>query len=150
VEALKLSRRPDGEDPFERVLLSACFELPSGPLHIFNAHFSWVKEQLEDNLAEALPFIQRPNNPAMLMGDFNAPAGQGLLYLLGEAGWVDAWKELHPGEPGPTFEAGQPTLRIDYMWSNAHLAPYIRDISILGAGPHHLSDHLGLISTLDF
>src|SRR5687768_15811449 len=39
--AVPLSLRPGLDDTNERVLLYARFDLPDGPLHVFDAHFSW-------------------------------------------------------------------------------------------------------------
>ena len=81
------------------------------------------------------------------------PAGQDQLYLFEEAGWVDAWKALHPANPGYTYEAGNPTIRIDYAWLNPFLANRLETIEIVadraGADGEHVSDHYGLLVTLD-
>lgn len=155
VEQLKLSLRDDSEDRTRRVLQSACFERPGGSFYVFNAHFSWVEQQLEDNVNETLPFIRAAPDPALLIGDMNSPAspgaaGQGGLYLLEEAGWIDAWAQLRPDEPGYTFEAGNPSIRIDYAWANPKAAPLLRRIEIVGEGGPDLSDHLGLVVELEF
>jgi endonuclease/exonuclease/phosphatase family metal-dependent hydrolase len=153
-DSLRLSLRPGLQDTTRRVLLMASFDLPAGPLHVFNAHFSWVHEQLEDNITEALPWINEIQSPALLVGDLNAPAGEGLLYLLSEAGWVDAWEALRGDQPGYTFEAGQPSIRIDYAWANPFLVDRLRSIEVIcdQAGPsgEHVSDHYGLLVGLDF
>lgn len=153
VDFLRLTNIGGIEDTNRRVLLSARFDLPGGPLHVFNAHFSWVAEQLRNNVDEALPYITAVQEPAILVGDLNAPAGQDQLYLFEEAGWVDAWKALRPDDPGYTFEAGQPSIRIDYAWLNPFLANRLEDIRIVAnqTGPNgsHVSDHAGLLVTLD-
>lgn len=152
-DSLRLSLRPGLEDANRRVMATVRLDLPSGPLHLFNAHFSWVKEQLEDNINEALPWITAVQAPALLVGDLNAPAREGLLYLLSEAGWVDAWQALRGDQPGHTFEAGQPTIRIDYAWANPFLVQHLRSIDIVADQPgpsgEYVSDHYGLLVGLD-
>jgi endonuclease/exonuclease/phosphatase family metal-dependent hydrolase len=153
VDFLRLTNIGGIEDTSRRVLLSGRVDSGAGSLHVFNAHFSWVAEQLQNNIDEALPFITAVQEPAVLVGDLNAPAGQGLLYLFEEAGWVDAWKALHPAQPGFTFEAGRPSIRIDYAWLNPFLAARLQAVDLVAdqTGPHgeHVSDHYGLMVTLD-
>lgn len=150
-EELPLSLRPGLDDTNQRVVIHARFDLPGGPLHLFNAHFSWNPEQAKDNLDEALPFIDSINDPALLAGDFNIPPESDLLDVLRQAGWQDAWEKLRPGDPGATFEADNPRLRIDYAWANPALAPHLRAIERVrseGEGIR-MSDHLGLKVVLD-
>jgi endonuclease/exonuclease/phosphatase family metal-dependent hydrolase len=151
-DSLALSLRPGLQDTDQRRVLHACFELPVGTFHLFNAHFSWVGEQASDNLDEALPYIETGDEPALLVGDFNIPAGEPLLARLRQAGWTDAWTALHPGEEGLTFEAGSLSIRIDYAWLNPALAPHLDSIEIIANealdGHARLSDHLGLLVRL--
>lgn len=150
VDALKLSLRPALEDNNQRLMQKVRFDLPDGPFYLFNAHFSWVDDQLRDNVADALPYLQAIREPALLMGDLNAPAGKNLLDGFARAGWVDAWERLHSGQPGYTFEAGNPSIRIDYAWANPALAPHLQALEVLGeASRQHLSDHLALLVSLD-
>ncbi len=145
-DSLPLSLQPGLEDANRRLLLHAAFELPHMVLHLFNAHFSWVPEQARENLKQAIPYIGRVTGPALLVGDFNTPAGSGLLDPLMQAGWTDAWARLHPDDPGATFEAPKTKLRIDYAWVNPALSSKLKGIElILGdTGKIRMSDHLGL------
>jgi endonuclease/exonuclease/phosphatase family metal-dependent hydrolase len=150
-DSLPLKRQPGLEDNNQRAILYARFNLPGGPLHLFNGHFSWVREQTQENLDQALPFIGAVQGPALLVGDLNIPSDSDLLDRLREAGWTDAWEKLHPGQDGFTFEADHPYMRIDYAWANASLAPKLHDIEIIrhDTGLARLSDHLGLKIDLD-
>ncbi len=154
VEEHKLSLIPVMEDDSQRVVLKARFDLPGGPFYLFNAHFSWVEEQLKDNVADTRSFMSPVTGPALLVGDLNAPAGKGLLEPFRQAGWVDAWEKLRGSEQGYTFEAGNPSMRIDYAWANPALAPRLGSIDVVGdrRGPagEHMSDHLGLLVSLNF
>lgn len=150
-DSLTLNLRPGLDDTHQRTVVYSRFDLPGGPLHVFNAHFSWNPEQGKDNLEETLPFIDSVKDPALLAGDFNIPPESGLLDILRRAGWVDAWEHLRPGEAGHTFEAHRPTTRIDYLWANPALAPHLKGIERLRYenGSIRLSDHLGLRVELD-
>src|SRR5690606_10196686 len=120
-------------------------------LNIFNGYFSWVEKQAQDNIRECVAFLGRADGPALLVGDFNIPAGSPLLGALEAAGYTDLWVRAHPGEDGHTFEADRPAKRIDYAWANEELARQLDDVALLrrerdGA---RLSDHLGLSVRLD-
>jgi endonuclease/exonuclease/phosphatase family metal-dependent hydrolase len=149
----KLSLIPVLEDDTQRVVLKARFDLPGGPFYLFNAHFSWVEEQLRDNVADALSFMQSASGPALLVGDLNAPAGKGFLDPFRQAGWVDAWEKLNGSEQGYTFEAGNLSIRIDYAWANPQLASRLNEIRVVGdrsgSSGERMSDHLGLLVSLN-
>ncbi|GBF08013.1 hypothetical protein DAERI_210009 [Deinococcus aerius] len=151
VQPFPLSLRPGLQDTGRRILLHGRFETPQGPLDVFNAHFSWVAEQQEDNVQEALSVLEgNAGNAAVLVGDFNMQPGNPYLGRLREAEWVDAWTLLHPGEEGFTFvEASEPSIRIDYIWTRGVRA---REISVVLAGndgPLRASDHAGLLATVE-
>ena len=150
---LSLTLQPGLDDTNQRVLLRARFDLPDGPLHLFNGHFSWVPEQNLANVKEALPYINDAPGPAVLVGDFNATPDSEGMQRLQNAGWTDAWAALHPQDQGYTFESDQPTLRIDYTWLNPDLRPYLKHIKLAATAQDssgaRASDHFGLLLTLD-
>jgi endonuclease/exonuclease/phosphatase family metal-dependent hydrolase len=152
VDHLALTLLPDLEDNQQRAVLHARFDLPGGSLHIFNAHFSWVAEQARLNIEETLPYLERFEGQAILVGDLNTPSGSSLLRRFSEAGWRDIWAALRPDEDGYTFESGDPSLRIDYAWANPLLQSQVRDIeivaNILGTSSARPSDHYGLLVSL--
>ncbi len=148
-----LTKNSSPDDPNRRVLLAGTFDLATGPIHVFNAYFSWSTEQARANIAEAISFINSFDGRALLVGDFNNTSETEPMQSFKAAGWTDVWANLQPGENGLTFEAGNPTIRIDYAWVNHELKPYVRAIEIIanqkdasGAQP---SDHFGLLVTLD-
>lgn len=150
--ALRLSKRPGTEDRFSRLLLYACVDTRVGPVRLFNAHFSWVPEQAEDNLREALGAIRLEGRQGVLLGDFNLGPASPLLEPLRRLGWKDAWEQLRPGEAGETFEAPAPSARIDYVWAAPSLARRLSHVDrVAGESPDgraRLSDHLGLVVSL--
>ncbi|HEX6929439.1 MAG TPA: endonuclease/exonuclease/phosphatase family protein, partial [Gammaproteobacteria bacterium] len=92
----ELSLRKNLEDNNPRVIQHARFDLEKGALNVFNAYFSWVEEQAADNIAECVAFLGRASGPALLVGDFNIPAGSILLRQLEAAGFTDLWLESNP------------------------------------------------------
>ncbi len=87
--------------------------------------------------------------PRVLVGDLNEGPGGGVTSALAADAWTDAWATVHPGDPGPTFPAANPTARIDYVWSAGGLAPQAieRTFALPVAGVR-ASDHLGLRAVL--
>lgn len=145
-----LGRRTDHEDEDERVVLKAQIQSARGGMVLYNAHFSWIGPQALDNARETLAF--RDDAPALLVGDLNSAPDSEALGLLREAGWTDLWSTLRPDDTGCTFEADQPAQRIDYAFANGPMRARARSIERVGPPPDswpRLSDHLGLVVTLD-
>jgi endonuclease/exonuclease/phosphatase family metal-dependent hydrolase len=150
--AFPLSRRNGSEDPFQRVLLHGRFEVPGGELQVFNGHFSWVKAQANDNIAEALPHLRAAKGPLILAGDFNQTPDSEPLARLREAGLSDAWSTLHPDAPGLSFyEHGALSRRIDYVLLDVAAAQRLRAAWLVldEAGMRRASDHAALLVDLD-
>lgn len=151
LRAHPLSRRDGHEDPFRRVLLHATFAASGGPLHVFNAHLSWVEAQAHDNVTELLLHLRAADGPTILAGDFNqGPDSEALARLRG-TGLVDAWSTLHPDAPGFTFhEHGAMTKRIDYVLVDPTLVPRLHaaDRILDEPGERRPSDHAGLVVEL--
>lgn len=150
-EFINLSLREGLDDASKRILLQATFNLSSGPFYLFNGHFSWVFEQAQDNINEALPFINSTDGPALLVGDFNTTPDVDVLDNFRKAGWVDIWNNLYPGEKGFTYESNNPSIRIDYAWANKQLNDKVTAIEIIRKEQNkkvRLSNHLGLVTTL--
>lgn len=116
--------------------------------------------------------------PVVIAGDFNvaltdmdvwkpanyvgiaiaAPQARAAMQAWIDAGWVDAWRELHPGEAGYTWYGyrGRDTvgnkqgLRLDYFLLNRAAAKMLKNCEIdmaprMAARP---TDHCGLMLTL--
>lgn len=151
VRTLKLSLTPGCEDQTSRVLLHVKLDAPSGPLRLFNAHFSWVEAQGQDNVAEALPFLAAQNGPAVLVGDFNMTPDAAALDGLRAAGWRDAWAEKRPGEDGFTFvEKVEPSIRIDYAWTRDVRVNSVQVVLQDAQNGVRASDHAGLLVGVDW
>jgi len=144
----KLSLRSGLEDTNRRIILAARIAAPAGQLQLVNAHFSWVEEQPLANVQETLAYLATFNEPVLMVGDLNAAPDSTPMRALAEAGWHDVWAELHPGEPGYTFESDNPAKRIDYAWANAPLRSKLKTAHVVAASQDvqgtRPSDHLGL------
>jgi exodeoxyribonuclease-3 len=70
---------------------------------------------------------------------------------LAAAGWVDAFRHLHPDAPGFTMPAHAPQVRLDYALVPAGLLPLVRtcepaaDVPLVGRA----SDHLPLLTVIE-
>ena len=147
-QELPLENNPEDEN--QRTLLHARVHRGDKPLELINAHFSWVPDINRSNVVAALTYVQHLPGPALLLGDLNAPPDGPGIRQLAAAGWTDAWAKLQPDDPGYTFESDAPSQRIDYVWANAAATPRLRAIErILPEGGARLSDHLGLLVTLE-
>lgn len=149
----KLSLKPGVEDPTRRLVLAMQISTGDGPVHIFNAHFSWVEAQARDNIAEAMEFINSFSGMSLLVGDMNTQVQSGLFRPLTNNGWEDAWKILRGPEGGFTFEAHAPSIRIDYAWGNPRLIPYMQAVELFNPmaadATLRISDHAALMVSLD-
>jgi endonuclease/exonuclease/phosphatase family metal-dependent hydrolase len=149
-QVFALHPAPQTEDPSKRMMLRGLFQASLGPLHIFNAHFSWVTDQAMLNVREALEFTRWISGPALLVGDMNCEPSSEPMRLLGGSGWTDAWAHLRPESPGYTFDAKSPDKRIDYVWVNAPLKDRLESVELVEEPGENewLSDHRSLLVTL--
>ncbi len=65
-------------------------------------------------------------HPTVLLGDFNCEPDD-MQAFLAKFGFVDAWAELHPSDPGLTFSAWVPAKRCECS------AQHAREVSHCGA-----------------
>lgn len=70
---------------------------------------------------------------------------------LVRAGWADAFRHLHPGEPGFTLPALAPQIRLDYVLVPHGMVDRVRECGPASdaAGVARASDHLPLLTVLD-
>lgn len=61
-------------------------------------------------------------HPAIIGGDFNAPAGDAVFDSLKQSGFHDAFAEAGSGWPD-TYPNSAPVLRIDHLWMNSLITP---------------------------
>ncbi|MEW5895805.1 MAG: endonuclease/exonuclease/phosphatase family protein [Candidatus Omnitrophota bacterium] len=151
VETLQLSPAPGIADRTKRLVMKGEVLLNEGILYLYNAYFSWIAEQTRQNLEESLPFINKCDGMALLMGDLNTPEMQ-VFEPLRKAGWKDVWILLKKETAGATFESHKPEIRIDYAWANEYLEKYVDTVETFNHqsedGLIRMSDHLALMVTL--
>lgn len=149
----KLTLLPGKDDTNNRVLLKTTFNRPGGTFNLYNAHFSWVEEQAQLNVSEAMKYMAEDSNAASLLtGDLNTTPASNAFRPFQQIGMVDAWKQLYGDTNGFTFESDKPSIRIDYFWLSPSLAKELNKVEILSHPPQgdiRLSDHLGLMLELN-
>lgn len=152
IDSRRLTLPEHPEDSTPRILILAAFKRPQTDLSILNCHFSWISKQSVSGVSEALSFLRPITGPVVMVGDMNSSPESEAMQKLASEGFTDVWRKLHPQDAGYTFEADQPGMRIDYVWVSEALKPRLQGIERVGTPPPQpprLSDHLGLIVTLD-
>lgn len=144
-------------------------------VHLSAVHAAWTEQRRVFELRALLRSIdQHRDRFHVLAGDFNtvAPGDQfsvgqlpmryrPLMWLSGgsvrwrtiqtvlDAGYVDAFKTLHPQDPGLTLPSGDPHIRLDYVFvpkvdtGRVQSCAVVRDPIAAGA-----SDHLPVVTDL--
>jgi exodeoxyribonuclease-3 len=144
-------------------------------LHLSAVHAAWTEQRRTFELRALLNAItQHQHGRHVLIGDFNTVAPgemfdfrklparlRALVWLSGgsirwrtiqtvmDAGYRDAFRQLHPDVVGNTFPTWDPHVRLDYLFVPSRL---ISDVARCepGAGPRtrDASDHLPLVVEL--
>lgn len=146
-------------------------------LHLRAWFSNWTERQRVDELSRLIAGIHAHHPPHfhLVVGDFNALAPgerldaarmprwiQGMIWLSGRDierdaiglmladGYVDAWRTLHPDEPGVTFPTWDPHVRLDYVFTPAAFAARIARCEVHDASPEarRASDHFPLLVEL--
>jgi endonuclease/exonuclease/phosphatase family metal-dependent hydrolase len=99
-----------------------------------------------------VPTLRRLPTWIRILLRFDGGIRSDVMSSLAAAGLVDAYRHLHPTEPGLTMPSTDPTVRLDYTM----LGPDLVD-RVLACGPADLdpvalaraSDHLPLVTLLD-
>lgn len=140
--AVALTGLGHADDPSERHLLLAT--LPEHDLTVAVAHFSWVGEQAERNVVEAIGALGGRGD-ALLVGDFNQPPESPAIRSLAGAGFIDVWARSNPDDAGYSYETGTLSTRIDYVFERA-AAPLVTRIELVATEPDEaVSDHALLL-----
>lgn len=70
-----------------------------------------------------------------------------LIRLMLDAGYIDCYRYLHPDEPGHTFPAPDPAVRLDYMFAPAPMRHRLLACEVIDAPMVPLaSDHRPLVA----
>ena len=144
-------------------------------VHLSAVHAAWTEQRRVYELRALLRSVdQHKDRFHVLAGDFNTVAPgdpfavselpmryRPLMWLSGgsvrwrtiqtvlDAGYIDAFKTLHPDQPGLTLPAGNPHVRLDYVFvqksqgSRILTCEVVKDPAAVTA-----SDHLPVVSDL--
>jgi len=110
-----LSVRTDLPDSTRRLILVAEVQTQEGMLRIFNTHFSWVREQAQENVEETLFLLNEFSGPGLVIGELNPTAHQDVLEPLKKAGWEDGGELL--------------STPLNHVFINQESKLYLRQIS---------------------
>ena len=71
------------------------------------------------------------------------------IQIVKDAGYADAFRSLHPGDPGLTLPTAAPQVRLDYLFvPSAHLSRVLTCEVVRGDLAQQASDHFPLFSEL--
>ncbi|HVX43829.1 MAG TPA: endonuclease/exonuclease/phosphatase family protein [Mycobacteriales bacterium] len=136
-----LFRSPDQE---QRGLLQATLDVNGVRVQAFNTHLaasSAVDRAVQAQQIEDI--IGRTTDPTFLTGDMNATADAPEIKTLASF-LTDSWTVAGVG-PGNTIESGDPTKRIDYVFTNDYARPMVD--RVVQTDPT-ASDHLPVAATM--
>jgi endonuclease/exonuclease/phosphatase family metal-dependent hydrolase len=147
-------------------------------LHLMPYHswfFEWLRGQEIRYLLQHIRGVAP--GPHLLAGDFNAiaPGDRARLdiaplwvkaqlwFQLGrvlrralkpllDAGYVDCFRALHPGEDGFTLPSLDPTVRLDYIFADPTLGPYLHRCRVVTEpeAVNVVSDHLPVLAEFEW
>lgn len=134
----------------KRSALWVCVEIEGCGLNVINAHLSLRSRERRAQAAALLgeEWAGHPNcsDPAVLLGDFNAPP-YSRSYRLFASRLRDAQLANPAGDPQPTFHTRAPVLRLDHVFVT-------KSVDIVAAAPVRneltkvASDHFPLLAEL--
>jgi exodeoxyribonuclease III len=144
-------------------------------VHLRATHSNYTERGRMREVRAVLDFVERYKNELhVLVGDFNTLAPGELLnmqklptkykviaYLLGgkltfraiqimiDAGYIDCYRSFH-ADPGYTFPAWDPHVRLDYFFTPSGLVDHLTDCRVMAdiSEPAKATDHLPLIAEL--
>ena len=92
------------------------------PLLIINTHLHQIEGDHDIRLLQVPVLLDfwDGRQSSILLGDLNAESGAPEITLLEEAGLIDSWRESGSG-PGLTWNARDPSKRIDWVWHSTDL-----------------------------
>lgn len=114
---------------------------PDGPLTVFCTHFGLDRNERAIQGKELAAWVNAAPKPVIVCGDFNEEAdAAGVAEVMSSAGLIDAYRD-----GPPTFEAGHPTTRIDFILHDRSVT--VDSISLIDT---LASDHLPILADLSF
>jgi len=145
-------------------------------VHLSAVHSNWTEQLRGRELRALLSGIERHQHGFhVVTGDFNTLAPgenldverlpyrlQAVVWLTGgrirwetvqillDAGYVDSYRFLHPGDPGYTFPTWDPHVRLDYAFLPAASRDRLQasQVVVAAEGLKEASDHLPLLTEI--
>jgi len=144
-------------------------------VHLSAVHAAWTEQRRVFELRALLRAIAaHQHGPHVLTGDFNTLAPgelldprklparlRALLWLSGgqvrwrtiqtilDAGYRDAFRQVHPDLVGSTFPTWDPHIRLDYLFVPTGFADRVAECRVIdGAEGREASDHFPLVGDL--
>jgi exodeoxyribonuclease-3 len=151
-------------------------DFPVFGVHLSAVHAAWTEQRRVFELDALLRTIrQHDRGFHLLAGDFNtlAPGDvfdfrklptrlRALVWLSGgrirwrtiqmvlNAGYLDAFRKLHPDDRGLSFPVWDPHVRLDYVFASAGRAERLLACEVVRRPPaRHASDHFPLLAEID-
>ena len=145
-------------------------------VHLSAVHAAWTERRRQLELRALLRAVAaHEKGPHVLIGDFNTVAPgdifdvrrlpgrlRALVWLSGghirwrtiatvlSAGYVDSFRQLHPGDVGYTLPTPDPHVRLDYAFVPGAFAQHVRACEIVKtADVAKASDHFPLLLEVD-
>ena len=145
-------------------------------VHLSAVHAAWTERRRVFELNALLREVAKHQaGPHVLAGDFNTVAPgdlldmrnlphrlRALVWLSGGhirwktiatvlgAGYIDAFRRLHPSDPGNTLPTPDPHVRLDYAFVPGAFVDHIRTCEVVrGADAVAASDHFPLLFEFD-
>jgi endonuclease/exonuclease/phosphatase family metal-dependent hydrolase len=163
---------PTGQSiPFPRGWIAVDTKLRGKSYRVLNTHLETFNLDLQ--AAQAIELVNGPaisDMPVILVGDLNSdadnpdPALSPAYRILVNAGFLDIWSTIHPGDPGLTWPlhgedpftpSSSPNQRIDLIFAQGS-GIEARDIALTGNSLSDLtpsglwpSDHAGVIASFN-
>ena len=127
---LKRAAEMPGTPPWycreQRIAIWMQAETDLGPVHIINSHFGlgYNERRLQAQLIIGPTWLGSvpPNEPAILLGDFNSVRSSHAYRLIG-AHLRDVRTLVRPAGAFPTFPTRFPSLAVDHIFVNPALSP---------------------------
>ena len=121
-----------------RTILSAIARTVPGD-HVLTGDFNSVAP------ADRLDLALLPRRLRAFAWATGGPIRWRTIQILLDAGYVDGYRSLHPGEPGHTFPTSDPHVRLDYCFAPAGVAIEGCEIMRGIAAAKEASDHFPLL-----
>ncbi len=163
VEA-RLLPHGDPDHPDNRVAVFANVTSPAGDIHVATTHLSWRPDEdgaRRTQVRLMLEQIERrgwetDGAPLIVAGDFNSIETEGPIAQM-RARLRDAFRELHPADPGITWRQSNPynggppmpDRRLDYVFVKRGMTVSSADVVLDRPTPVFPSDHAGVMVEIE-